>query len=147
MDRPVDLADFMGVISLHFSTLIIAKSTLFDAILLTTAEKFFVLAPPSEDVYISKFSYLEVGPHMTISLLFHEGQFLEFVSYECVPSFPSGLRFHTGNRGNSKEKGLFGDILKLVVDPSAQKDGLVTDESDEHEVVGGMRVVVEQIGG
>ena len=73
MDRPVDLADFMGVISLHFSTLIIAKSTLFDAVLLTTVEEFFVLTPPSEYVYISKFPYLEVRPHMAISLLLHEG--------------------------------------------------------------------------
>ena len=107
MDKPVDLADFMGVIYLHFSTLIIARSTLFDAILLATVEKFFVLTPPSENVYISKFPYLEVRPHMAISFLLHERQFLKLIPYKCVPSFPSGLRFHTGNRGNSKEKGLF----------------------------------------
>ena len=85
---------------------------------------------------------------MTISFLPHAGQFLELVANESVPtSLSTGLWLFACDRGNSEEKGFFGGVLKGVVDSSAEEDGLVADEGDEHEVVGGMRVGVEEVGG
>ena len=76
---------------------------------------------------------------MAISFLMHAGQFLKFIANQVITSFfPSGLRFFTCDRSHSEEESFFRNIFKLIVDTSAQKDGLITDESDIHKVIGRM---------
>jgi len=70
-ENPVDLGTFMGVIYLHFSTLIIKIYTLFDAVLLTAAEEFLLVISSTEHINVSQLSSLEIGSHMAESSLMH----------------------------------------------------------------------------
>jgi hypothetical protein len=55
------------------------------------------------------------------------------------------LGLFIGDGCDSEEECFFGDVVELVVDSSAEEDGLITGESDEHEVVRRMGVCVEQV--
>lgn len=144
----MDLGDFMGVTSLHFSTLIITMLTFFDAVLLAGSEEFLVLAPPPENEDVAEFVDLEVGAHVAVPFVLHAVQLLELVADQVVAVLlATGLGLLVGDGGHAEEEGLLGDVVELVVDSPAQEDGLVAGEGDEHEVVGRVRVVVEQVRG
>lgn len=82
---------------------------------------------------------------MAVAFLLHPGELLELIADKIIGSFfPTGLGLFVGDGSHPKEKGFFGDIVELVVDPATQEDSLVAGERYEHEIVRRMRVSVEQ---
>ena len=87
-EKPVERGCFMGVISLHFSELVITKFTFLEAVLFARCQQLFVLYASSENVDVTQFAHTEVSPHMAVTALSHRSQFLEFVTNQIVvPSF------------------------------------------------------------
>jgi len=121
------------------------ESTLFDAVLLAWGQQLVLLIPPPKDVDVAQPTRLEKCTHMRISLLLHARHFLELVTHQTVPllSARHGLAL---NRRQPEQESLLWEILKSEVDSPAEEDRIVGDESDEHEVVGRVGVIVEQVG-
>lgn len=119
-EKPVDLAVFMGVIYLHFSTLIMKIGTFFDAVLLARGQELFIFSSTSKDINVAKFAYFKMCSHVAVSLVSHAAELFKFIAYEIVAAFfSSRLWFLTYDRGNPEDERFFRYVIKLIVDSSA----------------------------